>query len=1032
MHSDLAQCLVYSIVVISGNGRRTTQTDGRTDEQTNRRTDTLPHSIALNQLSVPPNLIALLHYILFDQLANHSLYCITIKIISYNFSLHTTFVIHFPITLQTMQTQQHAPGPQQHAPGPQLHAPPGPQQYHPGNQQYNSAPQQYPTAPQQYPTAPQQYHPGPQQYAPGPQQYAPAPQQYAPAPAPPAAPAPVPAPAPAPQPYHSAPQQYPTAPQQYPPPNQPYNQNTIKQQPAPGPQQYAPGPQQYHPGPQQYSPINQHYPPAPQQQPQQERQKLDPNLMPSVVQMINEEITRFSEADKHIKFTAPALLPPLVTTLESPDLQLVLQDEGCSRPCHIRSTIYQVPTTKDILDASGLDLGVIVKPFDDREVDGGMFIPQSPSEIVRCNRCMAYMNPYMRFIEGGKSYQCCLCSLINETPQSYFCPVDHNFNRLDKLQRPELHLGSYEFKATKNYYRNELEVSRRPHIIFAFEMTQNSRHVINYVSKYLADIIKENIPSDFAYSIPMTPLVGFIGYNSKIYMYDVANGGHAYVICDVASAATMASTSQFLLDPIENYEQIKLFLEALPTLCSDSDLETQTVLGPVIEAAFKTCAADTTNWLQNESNSNQKNARLLPNQQEAIPAGKIYMFHCSLPTYGDATTPGRLMAKRNPDDMRRALGTDKEKEVLAPNPYYTTLAQKCITDYASGVELFLFPSASGPYLDVASIGELARLTGSNTINKYFNEPTPDKFIEDLKYSLRSTVAFDAQMRVRTSPGISPCLYLGNFSPAIGSNYDMSAVNTTSNITVQLNYDDKLHEKDLVVIQFAMIYTSLCGERRIRVHNLALSTCTLIQDLYRTVCCDTTVNLIIKESMQKLKSGSFTSKQVKEQLNNRIVAILIAYRKHCAQPESAPSQLILPEGMKLLPMYLCGALKCDAIDGGSELFPDDKALSQIHLLGSTPAQSQVTLYPRLYSIEACKADQENNIYGLTAELSRCYRLVIEEQHGQCYVLENGYYLFIYFPSNDLGAQFLTSVFGRHKDDDYLNWVSTISDAEFKRT
>lgn len=32
------------------------------------------------------------------------------------------------------------------------------------------------------------------------------------------------------------------------------------------------------------------------------------------------------------------------------------------------------------------------------------------------------------------------------------------------------------------------------------------------------------------------------------------------------------------------------------------------------------------------------------------------------------------------------------------------------------------------------------------------------------------------------------------------------------------------------------------------------------------------------------------------------------------------------------MYICGALKCDAIDGGPEMTPDDKAFAQIKLLG----------------------------------------------------------------------------------------------------
>lgn len=36
-------------------------------------------------------------------------------------------------------------------------------------------------------------------------------------------------------------------------------------------------------------------------------------------------------------------------------------------------------------------------------------------------------------------------------PAEYFCHLDHQGMRLDLYDRPELHLGSYEFLATKDY-----------------------------------------------------------------------------------------------------------------------------------------------------------------------------------------------------------------------------------------------------------------------------------------------------------------------------------------------------------------------------------------------------------------------------------------------------------------------------------------------------------------------------------------------------------------------------------------------------
>ena len=121
------------------------------------------------------------------------------------------------------------------------------------------------------------------------------------------------------------------------------------------------------------------------------------------------------------------------------------------------------------------------------------------------------------------------------------------------------------------------------------------------------------------------------------------------------------------------------------------------------------------------------------------------------------------------------------------------------------------------------------------------------------------------------------------------------------------------------------------------------------------------------AVSSLRNGEKTVQQTKEILINRSIGILTAYRRHCAQPGSSlgntinvriasnnysltSGQLILPEALKLLPMYICGAIKCDAIDGGPEMTPDDKAFAQIKLIGANLSLSQVILYPRLLRIE----------------------------------------------------------------------------------
>lgn len=39
---------------------------------------------------------------------------------------------------------------------------------------------------------------------------------------------------------------------------------------------------------------------------------------------------------------------------------------------------------------------------------------------VRCGRCKAYMNPFMRWTDGGKTYVCNFCGQANPCPDVYF------------------------------------------------------------------------------------------------------------------------------------------------------------------------------------------------------------------------------------------------------------------------------------------------------------------------------------------------------------------------------------------------------------------------------------------------------------------------------------------------------------------------------------------------------------------------------------------------------------------------------------
>lgn len=193
--------------------------------------------------------------------------------------------------------------------------------------------------------------------------------------------------------------------QPYPPQQQP--QYAAGGMPPPVQQHQYPPPQPQYPG---HQPSGFHQPPpghpGPFQQPQQPR-KLDPDQMPNPIQVMAEN----QRATTGLFVTnAAGLVPPLVTT------NYRTRDQGNSSPRYIRSSMYNVPNTAEMIKQSGVPFSLILSPFA-RQLDGEMAPPIvdfGEMGPVRCVRCKAYISPNMQFIDGGRRFQCVLCKATTE------------------------------------------------------------------------------------------------------------------------------------------------------------------------------------------------------------------------------------------------------------------------------------------------------------------------------------------------------------------------------------------------------------------------------------------------------------------------------------------------------------------------------------------------------------------------------------------------------------------------------------------
>jgi protein transport protein SEC24 len=151
---------------------------------------------------------------------------------------------------------------------------------------------------------------------------------------------------------------------------------------------------------------------------------------------------------------------PNVNDLERPPPEIKLPPDACvstnpkanADPSYQRCTLNAIPTTSSLLNKSKVPLGLILSPYRSvREEDGDDPVPVvSDTVIARCRRCRTYINPFVKFIEGGQRWKCCMCNISNEVPQLFDWDQEKN-QPADRWARPELNHGVVEFIAPREY-----------------------------------------------------------------------------------------------------------------------------------------------------------------------------------------------------------------------------------------------------------------------------------------------------------------------------------------------------------------------------------------------------------------------------------------------------------------------------------------------------------------------------------------------------------------------------------------------------
>ncbi|KAI1262085.1 beta-sandwich domain of Sec23/24 [Xylariaceae sp. FL1019] len=671
-------------------------------------------------------------------------------------------------------------------------------------------------------------------------------------------------------------------------------------------------------------------------------------------------------------------------------ISFVAYDQGNSSPKFTRLTMNNIPASAESLNSTGLPLGLILQPLAPLQ-PGEMEIPvldfgeQGPP---RCRRCRAYINPFMMFRSGGSKFVCNLCTYPNETPSEYFCATNPQGLRVDRDQRPELTRGTVEFTVPKEYWTKEPVGLNWLFVIDVTQEAYNKGFLEAFCEGVLAALYTSSRSDDtdengeIKRQIPPGAKVGFVTYDKDVHFYNcnpALEQAQMMIMPDIEDPFVPLSDGLFV-DPYESQAIITSLLTRLPTLFADV-----------------------------------KNAEpaLLPTLNSCLAAlektgGKMICSLSALPTWG----PGRLFMR---DDGKYPGGEIDKKLFTTEHPGWKKAAEKMV---AAGVGADFFLAApSGGYLDIATIGHVSSTTGGETFYypNFVAGRDNAKLSQEIKHTVTRETGFQALMKVRCSNGLQISAYHGNFiQHTFGADLEIGVIDADKAIGVTFGYDGKLDAKLDAHFQSALLYTTAAGQRRVRCCNVVASISDHARESMKFIDQDAVYTIIAKEAATKLSTTSSTLKDIRLNLTEKTIDILAGYRKNFSSQTHPPGQLVMPEKLKELSMYILGLTKSRAFKGGNET--SDRRVHEMRMIRSMGASElSLYLYPRMIPIHNLNPED-----GFTDEATGHLKLppairtsFSRVEPGGVYLVDNGQQCLLWLHSQT-SPNLLVDLFGEGKD------------------
>ncbi|XP_078576784.1 protein transport protein Sec24A-like isoform X4 [Branchiostoma floridae x Branchiostoma japonicum] len=567
-------------------------------------------------------------------------------------------------------------------------------------------------------------------------------------------------------------------------------------------------------------------------------------------------------------------------------------------PDLFRCTLTTLPQNQNLLNKCKLPLGIVLHPFKDLS-----HLPViTSSVIVRCRSCRTYINPFVTFIDSRR-WKCNLCYRVNDLPEEFmYNPLTKSYGEPHK--RPEVQNSTIEFIAPSEYM---LRPPQPAVYLFVLDVSHNAVEM-GYLHSFCRVLLDEleRLPGDARTSI------GLLTFDKVLHFYNLAEGlsqPQMLIVSDTEDVF-LPSPDNLLVNLQESKELIQDLLHQLPDMFADNT-ETHSALGPALQVAHKLMTPT---------------------------GGRVCVFQSCLPSLG----PGALKPREDPNQR---AGNDVQH--LGPaTDFYKRMALECAGQQIA-VDMFFMP---GQYTDIATLSGVAKYSGGCTF--YFPGFHPvrapaqvTRFERDLRRYLTRKIGFEAVMRIRCTRGLSIHTFHGNFFVRSTDLLSLPNVNPDAGFAMQVSIEEALVDSSTACFQAALLYTSSKGERRIRVHTMALPVSSNITEIYAGADQQAVVGLLARMAVDRSIMSSI--RDAREAVINACIDCLAQYRSSVAGQQLGA--LMAPWSLRLFPLYTLALLKHPAFRLGTSTRLDDRVNTMNQLKALPLAANIMALHPHMYAV-----------------------------------------------------------------------------------